>query len=163
MILIPHFRRHVRAALSPVLAAALLASTATQALPQEQEIANYHITCAPDSFAYIYENWKRDHYISVDFTHKGQTWRDAQLRIRGDSSRELPKKSLKIRFPSKPFHDGNERLNLNAEYLDPSYLRTVLVSRLFRDTGHPAFLAEHARVFLNGDFSRPLCQGREYG
>ena len=152
MILIPNFRRHVHAALSPVLAAALLASTATQALPQEQEIANYHITCAPDSFAYIYDNWKRDHYISVDFTHKGQTWRDAQLRIRGDSSRELPKKSLKIRFPSKPFHDGNERLNLNAEYLDPSYLRTVLVSRLFRDTGHPAFLAEHARVFLNGTF-----------
>ncbi len=31
-------------------------------------------------------------------------------------------------------------------------MRTVLASRLFRDTEHPGFLAEHARVFLNDGF-----------
>ena len=122
------------------------------ATAEEGGIEDYYITCDPDSFAYIYENWKRDLYVPIHLTHRGQTWRDTEMRIRGDSSRELPKKSLKIRFPSTPFHDGNDRINLNAEYLDPSYLRTVLASRLFRDTRHPAFLAEHARLFLNGAF-----------
>ena len=115
-------------------------------------IAEYYITCDPDSFEYIYENYKRDHYISVHVTHGEETWHDAKMRIRGDSSRKYPKKSLKVWFPTRPFLDGSEKLNFNAEYLDESYLRTVLASRLFMDTGHPGFLAEHARIFLNGEF-----------
>ena len=151
--LIQDLWRTVRFHAASSLAGALLAlSVSHPARGEEGSIEEYYITCDPDSFAYIYENWKRDHYIPVHFTHRGRTWRDTEMRIRGDSSRELPKKSLKIRFPSRPFHDGNERLNFNAEYLDPSYLRTVLASRLFRDTRHPAFLAEHARLFLNGNF-----------
>ena len=150
---IRQLRSKARLPASSVLASALLALAANHpARAQEGGIEEYHITCHPDSFSYIYENWKRDLYVPIRFTHGGQTWGDAEMRIRGDSSRELPKKSLKIRFPSRPFRDGNERLNFNAEYLDPSYLRTVLASRLFRDTRHPAFLAEHARLFLNGAF-----------
>lgn len=150
--LIQQLRGKVGRPASSVLGALLALSTNLPAPAQEGGIKEYHITCDPDSFSYIYGNWKRDHYVPIHLTHRGRTWRDAEMRIRGDSSRELPKKSLKIRFPSTPFHDGNDRINFNAEYLDPSYLRTVLTSRLFRDTRHPAFLAEHARLFLNGAF-----------
>ncbi len=141
------------AVISARLAIALLFMGINQARSESASgIAEYYITCDPDSFEYIYENYKRDHYISVHVTHGEETWHDAGMRIRGDSSRELEKKSLKIWFPTTPFLDGKEKLNFNAEFLDKSYLRTVLASRLFRDTGHPGFLAEYARIFLNDKF-----------
>ena len=146
-------RAGAHAVISARLAIALLFIGINQAQSERAGgIAEYHITCDPDSFEYIYENYKRDHYITVHFSHGGEIWHDARMRIRGDSSRKFPKKSLKIRFLTRPFIDGSEKLNFNAEYLDESYLRTVLASRLFRDIGHPGFLAEHARIFLNGEF-----------
>lgn len=141
------------AAVSRRLAVTLLFIGMNQAGSESVDgISEYYITCDPDSFSYIYENFKRDHYIPVHFSHGEETWYDARMRIRGDSSRELEKKSLKIWFPTRPFLDGREKLNFNAEFLDKSYLRTVLASRLFMDTGHPGFLAEHARIFLNDEF-----------
>ena len=124
-----------------------------QALKQGPDrIAEYFFICDPDSFAFLYQNPKQNHYISVRLAYRDRTWSDTKLRIRGDSSRSLPKKSLKLEFPSEAFADGSQKLNFNAEFLDPSYMRTVLVSRLFKDTGHPGFSAEHARLYLNGAF-----------
>ncbi len=116
------------------------------------QIKEYFITCDPEDFAYIYEHYEDDIYIPVTLTHEGQTWNDTKMRIRGDGSRQLPKKALKVKFEGEPFTNGREALNFNAEYEDISYLRPLISSRVFQLTGHPCFDVEHARLYLNGEF-----------
>jgi len=115
-------------------------------------IKEYFITCDPDSFKYIYDNPFKDHYIPVTFAHQNKTYLNVRLRIRGDSSRELPKKSFKIKFDGENFSNGRKELNFNADYLDKSYLHSILASRLMRESGHPCFEAEPARLYINGKF-----------
>ena len=74
------------------------------------------------------------------------------MRIRGDGSRYLPKKSLKVRFNGNPFANGRDKLNFNAEYEDKSYIRAFLSNRIFKMTGQKCFYTDFARLYLNGEF-----------
>lgn len=112
----------------------------------------YFITCDPDDFAYIYENFEQDIYIPITITHEGATWTNVKMRIRGDGSRYLPKKSLKVKFFDTPFSNGRDELNFNAEYEDKSYIRATLSSMIFNMSGQKCFTTEHARLYLNGNF-----------
>ena len=134
-----------------VLWASLLVFAPTMLLA-ETTIKEYHITCEPADFQKIYDNPEEDIYIPITLTFGQDTWTDARMRIRGDGSRELPKKSLKIRLDSEPFVDGRDVLNFNAEYLDKSYIHSVMASYLMQASGHPCFEADYARLFLNGSF-----------
>lgn len=116
------------------------------------QVKEYFITCDPDDFAYIYENWEEDIDIPVTLTYNGVTWTDAEMRIRGDGTRMYPKKSLKVQFNDEPFVDGKETLNFNAEYEDKSYIRAFVASQVFNMTGQHCFVTEHARLYLNGEF-----------
>ena len=118
----------------------------------ETEVAEYFITCKPEDFDYLYENYEENTYVPVTITYKGNLWSDVGMRIRGDDSRQLPKKSLKLKFSDEPFEFGGDMLNFNAEYLDKTYISQYLTSRLMREAGHPVFQSEHARVYLNGKF-----------
>ncbi len=115
-------------------------------------IDEYFISCNPDSFKYIHDNPFEDHYIQITFRFQNKTWTKVRLRIRGDSSRDYPKKSFKIKFDTERFINGREEINLNADYLDKSYLHSVLASHLFRISGHSCFDAEPIRLFINGQF-----------
>lgn len=118
----------------------------------KSQIKEYFITCDPDDFAYIYQNYEQDIYIPITFTCEGVTWNDTKMRIRGDGSRQLPKKSLKVKFYEDPFTNGRDVLNFNAEYEDQSYIRAYLSSQIFKMSGQTSFGAEHARLYLNGEF-----------
>ncbi len=118
----------------------------------ETEVAEYFITCTQEDFDYLYAHYSEDDYLPATITFEGKTWNDVGIRIRGDDARALSKKSLKLRFDSELFADGRDRLNLNAEWLDKSYMSQYLSSRLMREAGHPAFSSEHARVYLNGKY-----------
>jgi len=112
----------------------------------------YFIVCDPDDFAYIYEHFDEDIYIPISITYDDNTWTDTEMRIRGDGSRYLPKKSLKVRFNGEPFINGRDKLNFNAEYEDKSYIRAFMSSRVFRMAGQPCFDTDFARLYLNGEF-----------
>ncbi|MFC2131718.1 CotH kinase family protein [Bacteroidota bacterium] len=116
------------------------------------EIKEYFITCAPVDFKKIYDNFQEDIYIPVILTYNNQTWTDTEMRIRGESTRYDPKKSLKIKFNSEPFSNGRNRINLNAEFQDPSYIHSCLASRIFNEIGIPCFRSEHIRIYLNGEY-----------
>ncbi len=77
-----------------------------------------------------------------------------ELRLRGGSTRSFPKKSLRIRFPEDADHPGYARkINLRAEYNDPSYLRTFLGLELFRRlTTLPTPRARYLELHLNGEY-----------
>ena len=116
------------------------------------EVKKFFINCDISDFNYIYENYEEDHYIPVELEVDGKVWTNVEMRIRGDDSRDFPKKSLKLKFNDELFFDGRDRINFNAEYTDPTYMRQFLCSYLFRETGHPCFKSEQVRLYLNGEY-----------
>ena len=60
------------------------------------EIKKIYIECDTSSYNSIYENFKTNENIPVKISYDNTVWCDVKMRIRGDSSRELPKKSLKL-------------------------------------------------------------------
>ncbi|MCK9617979.1 MAG: CotH kinase family protein [Lentimicrobiaceae bacterium] len=118
----------------------------------QNQVKEYFISCNPDDFAYIYANYSQDIYIPITLTYNGTTWNNVQMRIRGDGSRSLPKKSLKVKLNHTPFANGRFELNFNAEYEDQSYIRAFVSSLVFRQAGLACFQTEFVRLYLNGNF-----------
>lgn len=116
------------------------------------QIKELYLTCDQSSFAHIYANYEQDIYIDATLEFNGTIWNDVSIRIRGDGSRQYPKKSLKLKFNSGAYIDGRTSLNLNAEWEDPTYLQQFLASLLMRQSGQQCFTSEHVRLYLNGDF-----------
>ncbi len=105
------------------------------------------ITCEKSVFDSMYSNFSSDELVDIQITYKNNRGR-AQMRVRGDSSREFDKKSLKIRFP---FSDGSSSMNLNAEFLDKSYMHQYMASKIYQLSGQPTFDTKHVVVYLNND------------
>ena len=116
------------------------------------KVKEYYIECNPSDFENINDNPIKDIYIPITFTYNGKTWNNVAMRIRGDGSRYLPKKSLKVDFNGEVFDNGRDKLNFNAEYEDGTYMCQYIATRTFKRAGYPCFEAEHARLYLNGKF-----------
>lgn len=69
-----------------------------------------------------------DNYVDCTLIADGIAYdQDVRVRLRGGSTRDLPKRSFRIEFPEDADHPGYQRkINLRAEYNDPSALRTFL-------------------------------------
>jgi len=117
-----------------------------------QNLKECYIECDQYVFDYMNENYQEVIYIPINITFGGNTWTDVELRIRGDSSRDYPKKSLKARFNDNPFITGESVLNFNAEYHDLSYMHSFLCSALFEKAGIASPHMEHVRLYLNDNF-----------
>lgn len=76
------------------------------------------------------------------------------LRIHGGSSRDYPKKSLRITFDENKPHPGfSRKITLRAEYNDASFLRNVLAHAMFRRfTTLPVARTRFVRLDLNGAY-----------
>jgi len=115
-------------------------------------LKEYYIYCDKSELDNIYENAQEDIYIDISIKYSGIEWSDTRMRIRGDGSREYPKKSLKIKFDKDIFENGNDVLNLNSEWTDPTYVRQFLATKLFRESGHICFKSELVAVYVNDEF-----------
>ena len=82
----------------PFLAISLtLSSCSEEFKPHVLPLNTYHIYCDSLAFDAIHEHFKENIYVDAAIEHK-QLKRKSKLRIRGDSSREYPKKSLKVKI-----------------------------------------------------------------
>ena len=99
----------------------------------------------------MFENFRENNYIPIKITFNGET-RTAKIRVRGDTSRKNPKKSLKIKLDSLALTGAPKVLNLNAEYEDKLYVRQFISSKIMQKEGLACFNTEHVKVFLNGNF-----------
>lgn len=115
------------------------------------ELRKYEIRCDKAQLDSIYANYEEDIYIPVQISFNGVK-KEAKMRLRGDTSREKPKKSLKVVFEDKGFNGDSKKLNLNAEYSDLTYMRQFLSSYLIRKSGNICFESNFAEVYLNGEF-----------
>lgn len=80
-------------------------------------------------------------------------------RVRGAHSRRFPKRSLEVRVTKGEFPDeppvGHkvERVHLNADYVDPTLLRSALSFLLFKEVGAPAPHCRHTPLVVSGKFA----------
>lgn len=79
--------------------------------------------------------------------------RPESIRFRGNTARQLPKKSFNIRFDNiERFAFHTNRFNLNAMYTDPAMMREHLAFSLFHDRGQPAPATRYFNVHINDIF-----------
>ncbi|HLQ73434.1 MAG TPA: CotH kinase family protein [Bacillota bacterium] len=80
----------------------------------------------------------------------GDTTAPIEFRFRGNSSRDFPKKSYNIRFEDRQdVLDGKKRLNLNAMWTDPSFMREHIAMQLFHDAGITAPQTSYYELYIN--------------
>jgi len=116
------------------------------------EIKEYHIVCKQNDLDNIFSKYKEDLYIPITISCGNDTIKKAKLRVRGDTSREEPKKSIKVKL-SDPFPGDNTKVfNFNAEYTDKSYIRQFLSSLIMRDAGIKCFTSSYAKLYVNNKF-----------
>ena len=124
-----------------------LTTSCSSAKKEDVKENEMHITCDSNEFDNIYQNFKENTYITATISYNGKTWEGVKLRVRGDSSRKLAKKSLKLKFSKKDlFFNKAEKINLNAEWYDKSYMTQYLSSSLMRTNNIPCFESKH--VFI---------------
>jgi len=113
----------------------------------------------PDSLQALYDDpWSDDHY-RASFVFTRGAYRDSLgyvgLRCRGNFSRGAYKKNFKVSFntfvPGRKWN-GLEKMNLNGQANDPSVIRAKLASDLIPQLGVEATRANHAQVYINGDY-----------
>jgi len=117
-------------------------------------LSPYYLTLNEDSLKYIYENYEQNIYISVQLKIGEEVYTDAKLRIRGDSSRKLKKKSLKIKLPKgAKLDDGAKKINLNADFGDNTMMHQYLASKTMNDFGQLCFRAGYVPLYINGEYN----------
>jgi spore coat protein CotH len=96
------------------------------------------------------DTWSSSAQLVVDGTVYAT---DLRVRFLGSSTRSLPKKSFRITFAEDAEHPGYQRkINLRAEYNDPSTIRNFVAYETFRRlTRIPTPKAGYVDFFLNGE------------
>jgi spore coat protein H len=97
-----------------------------------------------------------DLYVPATIVVNDTVYENCQIRYRGNVIRKLLKKSYKVKFPSYHLFRGYARkINLTAEFPDPTLMREHLAYDLFREMGVPACDTEPVHLAIN-DFSAGL-------
>jgi len=112
-----------------------------------------------DSLDKIYQNPESDQEMRTLFVFESGSIRDTLpvvgIRIRGNTSRQSGKKSIKISFNtynSRQSFFGLEKMNLNGEHNDPSIIRSKLYWDLARSFRVPAPRSNHILLYINDIF-----------
>jgi spore coat protein H len=104
---------------------------------------------------FLYQNPFTEQEFPAVFSYLGDEY-PCEVRFRGATGRDLPKKSWKIRFDDEgPF--GQREMNLNAEYRDRSLMRNALCLRMCALVGLPAADAHFVSLEINGDYYGVYC------
>ncbi len=125
----------------------------------QESVPRIDIFIHPDTLAWIYANVQSDIEFRSTFVFSNgsiaDTLREVGFRLRGNTSRNAPKKSFKISFNS--YEEGRkyygfEKLNLNGEHNDPSVIRSRIVWNIYRQAGLPVPRSNHVKVYINNSF-----------
>ena len=114
-------------------------------------INEYYINCEENLFYSLYKNFRNNNYIDV-IIKKGNQKSNAIMRIRGDSSRDFEKKSLKVKIKDSTAIDSKKVFNFNAEFTDPTFLRSHISSSIFKKMNYPCFSTSFSNIYLNNKF-----------
>jgi spore coat protein H len=121
------------------------------AVPENLTLPVYTLHIDPDYLDALNDNPYSERYYPAVFSYHTYNY-NCMVRYRGDTSRNLPKKSFKIKFDSDKNIFQAEVLNLNAEYEDKSLMRNYLGHILFRFMGQYAPSGQYVSLVVNDQF-----------
>jgi hypothetical protein len=128
-----------------------LNSCSTDFQEHQVPVKTYSIYCDSVDFNSIHQDFKSNRYIKASLS-SGAAKTNVKLRMRGDSSREYPKKSLKVKTLKDGFVDGKRIFNFNAEYKDQSFSHSYISSLIFKELNYPCFTSSMASLYVNDNF-----------
>ncbi len=102
---------------------------------------------AEPDFVTLYTQRGDDDYLPALVWADGELWPDAELRLRGNTTRSLTKKNYKARTSAGDLFPGNRiKWNLQSEWQMPSPLREKLGFEYFAIAGAHASAAEYVNL-----------------
>jgi spore coat protein CotH len=125
----------------------------------DSEVAVIEIAINPEYLQWMYSNVSSDseHVATVHFKNASidEVIDSVGMRLRGNTSRTVNKKSFKLSFnsyfPGRRFYEL-DKMNLNGEHNDPSIVRSKLSWDLYGKIGMKSTRASHAAVYINGNY-----------
>ncbi|MCI0571187.1 MAG: CotH kinase family protein, partial [Myxococcaceae bacterium] len=85
----------------------------------------------------------------AEFIHQGVR-QPVLVRLRGNSSRDWPKKSWRVEFPDGVRFEGRQKVNLLSEWIDSSLMAEKLGYDLLAAMQVPVPRAKYVRLVING-------------
>lgn len=119
---------------------------------QNLTLPTYRIELAPAFLDSLNAKPKADIYYPATFFYGNITY-PCQVKFKGATSLNYPKKSWAIRFNDNNNIFKAERINLNADYKDYSYIRNFLVLSYFRSQGITCPKIDHVSFMVNGRYA----------
>ncbi len=97
-------------------------------------IRSWNLEIAESDYFLLIDNPYEEIFVLCALVADGVRYdQGCQVRLRGGSARDYPKKSFRITFPDGVPHPGfSRKINLRAEYNEPSFLRNVIALESFR-------------------------------
>ncbi|MBU1920816.1 CotH kinase family protein, partial [bacterium] len=127
-----------------------LLAVALTATAQEFTLPVYQLTIAPDDLEALLQNPFTNSRKPAILTSDSMDY-PCEVRFRGATCRDLPKKSWKVFFEGDgPL--GWDETNLNAEYRDKSLMRNALCMDLARALELPAPDFRYISLLVNGEY-----------
>ena len=120
--------------------------------PEDAAFPVYEIEISGSNLALLQSDVRSNVEVPALVTHEGRRY-PAEVRFRGHVGRFYPKKSWKIIFPNQSPVEPRDRLNLRAQYEDPSLLRGALAYWLYDEAGIRPPTSVPALLFVNGTYA----------
>jgi len=128
-------------------------------LYDDNYVATIIVKCDEDQLNALYQDTSiGDSKLKAEVIYASpyavKTFRDAEFNISGQSTRQVPKLSYKIKNLKND--KGKELYNrstikLRAEHMDPTLIRDKLYGDILNSLGVPAAQNKYARLFINGE------------
>lgn len=114
-----------------------------------QNLPHYKLTIAPTYLDSMNAHPEEEKYYDAVFEFNGNEY-PVEARYKGSTSLNYPKKSWAIKFENADNVFGVERINLHADYKDPSAMRNFLILKLYAHLGLASPTIKHVTYEVNG-------------
>ncbi|MGN7468359.1 CotH kinase family protein [Brevibacillus sp. SAFN-007a] len=119
-------------------------------LTSDARIPAYHLRCDSRLLDQLNEDVKAHRSIPATLGFHGEFYQ-IELAYRGAHTRQFAKKSFQITIVPPQLFRGAREFHLNAEFVDPSYMRNKLSFDFFTQIGSFAPQTEHVLLYLNDE------------
>ena len=125
----------------------LLVLLATPSWPDTVPVMDLTFDAA--MWEYACDHWSEDIWVDATLSVNGENY-PCDFRIRGETSRMYPKKSIKVLLDPGHLLFGHEEFNLNAQYLDHTRIRECLSYLFYSYAGQTVPEVHFTEVLFNG-------------
>ncbi|MFZ4451356.1 CotH kinase family protein [Salibacterium aidingense] len=127
----------------------------------EGEVADVKIEIGEDEWEELINHPMEEEYHPADVNYNGYSIHNIGIRTKGNSSLSGTVQQDSERFSLKLSLDeyinvqnisGLNKINLNNNYQDPTYMREYLTYEIMEETGLPVPNVSFVRVYINGEY-----------